>query len=118
MPLIREAACLYDVHTVVVDGFVDLGEGRPGLGRHLFAAFAAQVAVVGVAKSAFAGAPALPVLRGSSRKPLWVTSTGDVEVAAQHIVSMAGAHRLPDLLKLTDSLARGKGAGGLGLGLP
>ncbi len=55
----RELPCLLAVlegvaaDVVVVDGYVQLDGGRPGLGAHLHAALAGP-AVVGVAKSAFA----------------------------------------------------------------
>lgn len=92
---------------VVLDGYVWLGEGRPGLGAHLHHALQGRAAVVGVAKTHFPGAPAQEVLRGTSQRPLWVTAAGmemDVAVAAVH--RMAGAHRLPALINQVDGLAR------------
>jgi deoxyribonuclease V len=108
LPLIRECRRQTHIDTVVVDGFVDLDAGRPGLGRHLYTALEEDIAVIGVAKSAFDGAPARPVARGDSNRPLWVTSTSDVHEAVRHIISMAGPHRIPTLIKLVDSLARGR----------
>src|SRR6186713_1477880 len=53
---------------VVVDGFVWLDGGRPGLGAHLHEALGGQVAVVGVAKRPFhEAARVVPVLRGTSQ---------------------------------------------------
>ena len=89
LPLVHQAARMYEIDTIVIDGFVDLDEGRPGFGRHLFVALEEKVTVVGVAKSAFDGALPLPVVRGRSSKPLWVTSTSNVHDAARHIASMA-----------------------------
>lgn len=108
-PLLREFLASYDLTTVIVDGYVDLGpEGRPGLGRHLFKALGKKIEVVGVAKSLFKDTPAREVLRGRrSRRPLWVTSTGDLDVAAEMVESMDGEHRMPTLLKRVDQLARG-----------
>jgi deoxyribonuclease V len=94
--------------TVVVDGYVWLAEGRPGLGAHLFDALGGGIAVVGVAKNRFRDAPAIEVHRGASKKPLYVTSAGvDPAVAAERIRSMHGAYRIPTLLKYVDQLARG-----------
>jgi len=64
------------VDLLVVDGYVDLDpEGRPGLGAHVHAEVG--VPVIGVAKTAFRGAThAVPVIRGASRKPLYVTAVG------------------------------------------
>jgi deoxyribonuclease V len=90
---------------VIVDGYVSLGD-RPGLGRHLHEALG--VTVVGVAKTQFRGASgALPVLRGQSRRPLWVTAVGvAVEEAACGVAMMAGEARIPLLLRRVDRLAR------------
>ncbi|MFL5421116.1 MAG: endonuclease V, partial [Myxococcales bacterium] len=67
------------------------------------------IAVVGVAKSAFRGGEALPILRGTSRHSLFVTAVGmDAREAAQHVRAMHGAHRIPTLLKRADRLSRGR----------
>ncbi len=93
---------------VIIDGHVWLDSGgRPGLGAHLFDALGRNTPVIGVAKSAFPGAPAVEVLRGRSRTPLHVTAAGvDVAQAAENVRGMSGAHRIPDLLKRVDRLSR------------
>lgn len=96
------------VDLLLVDGYVDLDpDGRPGLGAHVHAEVG--VPVVGVAKTAFRGAThAVPVLRGASRKPLYVTAAGlDVDDAAGLVLHLAGDHRIPDALRRVDALARG-----------
>jgi len=93
---------------VIVDSYVDLEEGRPGLGRRLFEALGQTVQVVGVAKTKFPDAPAEAVLRGESKTPLWVSSTGDHKEAADAIRRMHGPYRIPTLLKLVDQCARGR----------
>ncbi|HKE18003.1 MAG TPA: endonuclease V [Kofleriaceae bacterium] len=93
---------------VVVDGFAWLARERPGLGVHLHGALEGRAAVVGVAKSPFAGASAIPVRRGSSDRPLWVTAIGiDAREAAAQVAAMHGTNRLPTLLVRADHLARG-----------
>lgn len=92
---------------LVVDGFADLDpDGRPGLGTHAHAEFA--VPVIGVAKSAFRTAThAIPVLRGTSARPLYVTAAGMPRSDAADLVRrMAGRHRIPDALRRADTLAR------------
>jgi deoxyribonuclease V len=108
----RELPCLLEVlargprpNVIVVDGYVWLGDGKPGLGGHLHAAVGGVV--VGVAKTRYLAAPTVPVLRGSSRSPLFVTAAGvEPEVAAGWIESMHGPYRVPTLLRQVDTLAR------------
>ena len=92
---------------LVVDGYVDLDpSGRPGLGAHAHAELG--VPVIGVAKSAFRTAThAVPVLRGTATRPLFVTAAGmSRREAADLVRSMAGRFRLPDALRRADALAR------------
>lgn len=94
------------IEAIVIDGYVWLGPGRPGLGVHLHERTAAPV--IGVAKSPFVGATATPVIRGTSATPLHVTAIGiDQAVAAAQIAGMHGPFRIPTLIKRADSLARG-----------
>jgi deoxyribonuclease V len=113
----RELPCLSAVldrppatlQAVIVDGYVWLGPERGGLGFHLFEALGRQVPVVGVAKTRFAndGTTAVPVLRGKSERPLFVTSVGiPVVEAAERILAMHGSFRIPTLLKEVDGIAR------------
>jgi deoxyribonuclease V len=117
---LRELPCLLSVlglvseplEGVVVDGYVWLGgEGCPGLGGRLYEALGRSVPVVGVAKSAFAGAAAArAVYRGGSRRPLYVTAAGlDVDSAARHVEAMHGPFRIPTLLRQVDQLCRRSG---------
>ncbi len=92
---------------LVVDGYADLDpDGRPGLGAHAHAEFG--IAVIGVAKSRFRTAThAVPVLRGSSVRPLFVTAAGMPRADAADLVRrMTGRYRLPDALRRADTLAR------------
>jgi deoxyribonuclease V len=92
---------------LVVDGYADLDPaGRPGLGAHAHAEFG--IPVIGVAKSRFRTAThAVPVLRGSSARPLFVTSAGmSAADAADLVRHMTGRYRLPDALRRADTLAR------------
>jgi deoxyribonuclease V len=105
------AVAPHQFHTVIVDGYVwlDREHERAGLGAHLHAALDGRVAVIGVAKTKFEGAPATDVLRGSSLRPLYVTSVGtDHASAVSGVRSMHGAYRMPTLLRRVDALARGR----------
>ena len=66
------------------------------------------VPVIGVAKSAFRTAThAVPVLRGTSARPLFVTAAGMPRADAAELVRhMAGRFRVPDALRRADHLAR------------
>jgi deoxyribonuclease V len=109
----RELPCLLEIvqsgpraEVIIVDGYVWLGEGKPGLGSHLHAAIGGVV--VGVAKTWFAGATnAIKVYRASSRSPLFVSAVGiSAEEAAANVSAMHGSYRVPTLLKQVDILAR------------
>jgi deoxyribonuclease V len=92
---------------LVVDGYADLDPaGRPGLGAHAHGEFG--IPVIGVAKSRFRTAThAVPVVRGSSLRPLFVTAAGMPGADAADLVGhMAGRHRVPDALRRADTLAR------------
>jgi len=93
---------------IVVDGFVYLdGRSKPGLGKHLFNALAGAIPIIGVAKTTFVGIPhSFQVIRGKSKRPLFVTSEGvGVEAAKELVRSMHGLHRVPTLLKIADRLS-------------
>jgi len=112
----RELPCLLAIlgelaevpEVVVIDAYVWLdASGKPGLGAHLYRALEDRVPMIGVAKSEFHGAPAIPLMRGASRAPLFITSAGmPPEEAAQHIAAMSGGFRIPTLLKRVDQLCR------------
>lgn len=112
LPLLEDLTAEFSVDTLIIDGYVDLGS-RPGLGRHLIEGLRVRSktplpTVVGVAKSRFAGALAIEVVRGDSRQPLFVTTHGiDPNLAADHVRAMHGAYRVPTLLRRVDQLARG-----------
>ncbi len=111
----RELPCLRAILTqiptapqvLVLDSYVDLEPGHPGLGRRLYDALDRQVPVIGVAKTRFRDAPAAEVFRGESRSPLYVTAAGtDLLEARNRVRWMHGEHRIPTLLKRVDRLAR------------
>jgi deoxyribonuclease V len=103
-------ACESASDIVIVDGYVWLdAHQKPGLGAHLFDAIDKRAAVVGVAKTSFAGATAAKaIFRGGSRSALYVSAVGmSVSDAVAGIVRMHGNYRMPTLLKRVDRLCRG-----------
>jgi deoxyribonuclease V len=114
----RELPCLLaalnavrePLEAVLVDGYVWLHEDfAPGLGARLYEALGRRIPVIGVAKTLFveAASIAVPVVRGTSARPLYVTAAGMPQgEAADHIRTMHGGHRLPTLLKRVDRLCR------------
>lgn len=105
--------------TIVVDGHAWLADGRPGLGAHLHDALDHRAAVVGVAKNPFGEAPertpgpaanlrrVVPVYRGDSLRPLYVSAVGVTPgEAARAVRSMHGDDRIPTLLRRVDKLCR------------
>ncbi|HEY5923792.1 MAG TPA: endonuclease V [Kofleriaceae bacterium] len=124
LPHVRGALALLapPLDAIVVDGYVWLGAERSGphagpfgsmtrergLGAHLYDALDQGVPVIGVAKTQFAGATAIEVIRGASARPLYITAAGiDAATAAAHVLAMHGEHRVPTLLRRVDQLARG-----------
>ena len=114
----RELPCLLAVlsrvavhlEAVVIDGYVWLADGSvPGLGAHLYEALRGGSAIIGVAKTSYRDDRcSLPVLRGSSQRPLFVTAAGLApEAAAAAIRAMHGEGRIPTLLRRVDRACRG-----------
>jgi deoxyribonuclease V len=107
-PLRAVLAGVDPVDLLIIDGYVTLDPtGRPGLGAYAHAEFA--VPVIGVAKTIFTPAThAIPILRGTAKRPLYITSAGiPPPDAAELVQRMTGKHRLPDALRRADTLARG-----------
>lgn len=108
----RELPCLTSLiqdlpdapEVIVVDGHAKL-DGRPGLGAHLYDA--TGIPVIGVAKRRFHEGDALPLLRGGSKSPLYVSAAGlsDQEALAR-VAVMHGPYRIPTLIKRADRLCR------------
>jgi deoxyribonuclease V len=114
---VRELTCLLAVlqktsrtfETLVIDGYVHLKpENGKGLGMHLYESLACVPRVVGIAKNPLKIADRfLPVLRGKSKKPLYVSAQGcPLNLAQGWVQEMHGPYRLPTLLRLTDRAAR------------
>lgn len=94
---------------IVIDGFVFLdGENQPGLGKHLYDVLNDGVSIIGVAKNPFQAITTKhELLRGESKKPLYITSIGtELELAKKYILKMHGKFRMPTLIKKADTLCR------------
>lgn len=110
LPLLLAALKHYPLHQlelIIIDGYVDLTADHPGLGAYLYDALDKKIPVIGVAKNHFRDTNALPVLRGQSKKPLYVSARGiSPQRAAALIQSLPGNYRLPDFLKAVDGGTR------------
>lgn len=108
LAILEELAPAVVPDILVIDGFVSLDGDAKGLGAHLRDALAARPIVIGVAKRPWrGGAAGVPIERGDSEAPLYITASGmDVAEAARHVAAMHGPHRTPTLLKRVDRLAR------------
>lgn len=106
-PLRAVVGSIAGLGLLVVDGYADLDpDGRPGLSAHAHAKFG--IPVIGVAKTGFRTAThAVPVLRGTSARPVFVSAAGMRRADAAALVRlMAGRFRVPDALRRADQLAR------------
>ncbi len=115
----RELPCILEIFTatdlrslsyIIIDGFVVLDDsGKPGLGAYVYESIQQQVPVIGVAKTNFHQNEqhVIPVLRGESVKPLYVTAIGvELQQAAEYVKSMHGEFRLPTVLKEMDRITK------------
>jgi len=111
----RELPCLLEIlrdidlqkiTCIIIDGFVVLDDdGKPGLGAHLYNSLPHKVPVIGVAKTSFHQntKQVIPVYRGESKNPLFITAIGiPLLKAANHIQEMYGDYRIPAVLKEVD----------------
>ncbi|UUW07941.1 endonuclease V [Flavobacterium plurextorum] len=101
---------LKTVQVIIVDGFVYLDDDKKyGLGGHLYEKLNREIPIIGVAKTNFASIEndKKALVRGDSKKPLYVTAIGiDLEDAFEKVESMAGEFRIPTLLKEMDRLTK------------
>lgn len=98
------------IELIIVDSFVLLDDnGKLGLGGHLYQKLNREIPVIGVAKSGFHSNKlnTKELLRGNSKKPLFISSIGiDLNLAYENIKSMNGNYRMPTLLKILDTKTR------------
>jgi deoxyribonuclease V len=106
LAVLEKVTVLLDI--LVIDGYVWLDACHsPGLGAHLYESRGRGKPVIGVAKSRYRGAPALEIVRGKGRRPLYISAAGmEVEEAAKRIRIMHGPYRMPTLLRRADELSR------------
>lgn len=97
------------IDLIIIDGYVYLGEYKPGLGDKLWQSINRSTPVIGVAKTSFSDADdnVIEVYRGESGKPLYVSAAGiGLEEAALIIKRMPGEFRIPTILKHLDVLTK------------
>ncbi len=103
---------LNNVEYIIVDSFVYLDDnGKIGLGGHLYNELNKEIPIIGVAKSSFESNKKLTksLLRGISKKPLYISSIGiELEKAYEKIKNMHGEYRMPTLLQILDTKTKEK----------
>jgi deoxyribonuclease V len=101
---------LAEITAIIVDGHVYIDNEKTfGLGGYLWQALREKIPIIGVAKRAFHATEAvsIPILRGQSETPLFVSAIGtDAAAAAESVRTMHGAYRMPTVLKALDGLTR------------
>lgn len=113
----RELPCLLNalnaitdpVQLIIIDANVWLSDEKIGLGGILYESLQKSIPVIGVSKTKYTGETEkiIPVYRGDSQNPLYVSAIGtDTVVAVQLIKDMAGPYRIPTLVKLADTVCR------------
>ena len=97
-----------ELEILIVDGYVQLGIDRPGLGEKLYHAIDGKIPVIGVAKKSFTGnTVAVEIMRGDSQRRLFVTGVGvSIQEVAENVRHMHGKFRIPKLLKQVDRVVR------------
>ena len=97
---------LTKIKAIIVDGYVTLNsEGKKGLGGYLYEAIDQSVPIIGVAKSKFReeNIHSIEILRGESKKPLYISAIGvDLTTASDFITNMHGQFRIPTLFQILD----------------
>jgi len=111
LPLLLAIISEFDrpIEMIVIDGYVWLDATcLPGLGGHLFETLGRRIPVIGIAKTRYRNDTwSIPVLRGGSRRPLFVTAAGiETKEAAECVRLMHGDHRIPTIVTLVDRAAR------------
>lgn len=110
MAILKEVD-LDTLESIVVDGHVYTNNDKTyGLGGHLWETLNGKVPVIGVAKTSFHQTEevSIPILRGSSLSPLYVSAIGfDLNDAIQKVRNMKGEFRFPTLLKALDQMTKG-----------
>ncbi len=117
----RELPCILNVlekveeplEAIFIDAYTWLPDGRPGLGAHLFGRLDSSIPVIGIAKSEFCTKEKTgivkEVLRGHSRRPLYVSCAGiELEMAVKLVKGLAGPFRIPFPVKSAHILAAKK----------
>jgi deoxyribonuclease V len=111
LPLLLSIVSDFDqpIEVIVVDGYVWLdANDLPGLGGHLFSSLGCRIPVVGIAKTRYRNDTwSISVLRGESRRPLFITSAGtQAREAAECVRRMHGDYRIPTIISVVDRAAR------------
>lgn len=105
LQLLKQAD-LTSLEAIIVDSHVYVDNNKTfGLGGHLWQALGEKIPVIGVAKKAFHNTEevSIPIYRGQSQNPLYVSCIGmDEQEALNKVQLLHGAYRIPSILKVLD----------------
>ncbi len=101
-----------EIKAIIVDGHVFVDNNKKyGLGGYLWDALKGEIPIIGVAKKSFIDTDkvTIPVFRGESKQPLYISSIGiELIIATNKILSMSGIYRIPKILKTLDQFTKEK----------
>ena len=109
----RELPCLLNalqaitdpLELIIIDANVWLSDEKMGLGGILYESLSKSIPVIGVSITKYTSdtSKIVPVYRGDSQNPLYVSAIGlDTSEAVQLIKDMAGPYRIPTLINLPE----------------
>ncbi len=107
---IIDKTSLNEIDAILIDGYVYIDDNEGfGLGGYLWSELGHSVPVIGVAKTSFLRnkGTILPINRGVSKNPLFISSIGiDLSEGASLVKNMKGDYRVPEILKAVDRITK------------
>lgn len=101
---------LNTIDAIIVDGYIYIDNSlKYGLGGYLWELLDKKNPIIGVAKNSFYNnkSTVVPLFRGLSNKPLYISSVGyNLQEAVDKILTMKGEFRIPTILKTLDTFTK------------
>lgn len=101
---------LSTIDAIIVDGYIYIDNSlKYGLGGYLWELLDKKIPIIGVAKNSFYNnkSTVVPLFRGLSKKPLYISSVGyNLQDAVDKILTMKGEFRIPTILKTLDTFTK------------
>ncbi|WP_262494690.1 endonuclease V [Flavobacterium davisii] len=101
---------LEKIKIIIIDGHIYVDDSlKYGLGGYVWELLEKKIPIIGVAKNAFHSntSTVVPLYRGESKKPLYVSAIGmEITEAVTHLQNMQGDFRIPSILKELDTITK------------